>query len=227
MIRRLSLIALPALAGSCFAAYQILRPYPPTNPETGAVGAAAVASNAWTGAHTLAMVGIVALMFWVPLIAVRWGRRYAWLGPLAVGAGAALLPYYGAETFGLGSIARRAVADEDWSLLSTFADVRYALVPTITFALGLLALAVLGVALAVGWWRQERPRALMLPMAFGLVVYLPQFFTPPAGRMSHGLLLAAGGIATAVALVLARSATPILPAERPSDDGRTRPTVAA
>ena len=43
-------------------------------------------------------------------------------------------------------------------------------------------------------------RALLLGFAAGFALFLPQFFMPPAVRIAHGVLLAAGSIRVALAL---------------------------
>ena len=57
--------------------------------------------------------------------------------------------------------------------------------------MGLLLLAAGGVALAVTLWRHSARAAAVL-LGAGLALYLPQFWFPPAGRVLHGLVLAAG-----------------------------------
>ena len=55
------------------------------------------------------------------------------------------------------------------------------------FGVGLVLPAVAGVATA----RAVRRRAGVL-LAIGYALFLPQFFLPAAGRVAHGVILAAG-----------------------------------
>ena len=67
------------------------------------------------------------------------------------------------------------------------------------FGLGLVALAGAGVAIAVAQWRTGYRRWAGLPLAVGLVCYLPQFFLPAEGRIAHGVLMLAGALVWAAA----------------------------
>ena len=119
-----------------------------------------------------------------------------WLGTSLV------LPYYGAETFGLQVIGARAVADGDATLLELAPDFRYGALSMTLFAAGLLALTAAGILLAVARWSSGTlARTGGLLLGLGLALYLPQFFGPPSVRIAHGLLLAVGGAVTAVALL--------------------------
>lgn len=204
-----------AAAGVLFAAYPLLRPW---SDETTLDGAAAMASPAWLASHVLAMVAFVLLALALhrgratdravahasvpasrtPVSAHASGAASgaavaAWVGAVLV------LPYYGAEAFGLQAIAARAVADGDPSLLTITDGVRYAPVQLTMFTLGLLALAVAGVLLAVTRW-PAGGTARLGATATGamLVLYLPQFFGTPTMRIAHGGVLAAGCVLLAV-----------------------------
>lgn len=191
------------VAGLCFAAYPALRPY---GPESGPEGAADLASWAWGASHLLGMVGFVALAlalrtagpnrFWAgpwagePVRNAAWARATETRGWLAV---AFLLPYYGAEAYGLQAVAQHAVDTGSWRVLDVADAFRYAPVPITTFTVGLLLLALVGGRLAHGLWAAGttvRTGALLAGLA--LATYLPQFFLPPAGRIVHGLALGAG-----------------------------------
>lgn len=192
------------LAALVFAAYPALRPY---TDESTLDGARAFASGAWAAAHTLGMVGFVVLPLGLLGLAAHGeldrGRAavvLAWLG------GALVLPYYGAETFGLGVIGARAAAEGDAGLLSLAEEFRTGALPVTVFGLGLLALAGAGVALAVGS-RRTRARWGGALVGAALVLYLPQFFAPPAARIAHGALLGIG-CALLAATLLRRSAAP-------------------
>jgi hypothetical protein len=56
-----------------------------------------------------------------------------------------------------------------------------------TFALGLVTMGVAAIMVAL----RLRTTASIL-FAAGFALFLPQFFTPPAARIAHGVLLAAG-----------------------------------
>ena len=119
-----------------------------------------------------------------------------WLGTSLV------LPYYGAETFGLQVIGARAVADGDATLLELASDFRCGALSMTLFGAGLLALTAAGILLAVARWSSGTlARTGGLLLGLGLALYLPQFFGPPSVRIAHGLLLAVGGAVTAVALL--------------------------
>ncbi|GEN80350.1 hypothetical protein [Actinotalea fermentans] len=192
------------LAALVFAAYPALRPY---TDETTLDGARAFASGAWAAAHTAGMVGFVVLpvglLGLAAHVAPGRGRAavvLAWLG------GALVLPYYGAETFGLDVIGARAAADGDTGLLSLAEEFRTGALPVTTFGLGLLLLAGAGVALAATTWRTPARWGGTF-VGTALVLYLPQFFAPPAARIAHGALLGVG-CALLAATLLRRSAAP-------------------
>src|SRR5690625_4478328 len=105
-----------ALAGLLFVAYPALRPY---SDETTLAGAAAMDSTVWVVAHLLGVAAFVLLA--AGLRGVTSSRAVL----VCVTAGVALvLPYYGAETFGVEVIARRALADADPSLLVLVEEFR-------------------------------------------------------------------------------------------------------
>lgn len=166
-----------AVAGVAFIAYPALRPY---GPETGVEGARDLASNAWLLAHLLGVLGFSAVAF-----AMR--STWAWL------AVALLLPYYGAEAYGLQSVAQYALDESNPDVLAIADSFRYAAVPVTLFSLGFVALAVAGVQLARGLWScGTLLRTGGLLAALGLATYLPQFFVGPAGRVGHGVVLGLG-----------------------------------
>ena len=73
---------------------------------------------------------------------------------------------------------------------------------------------------AIAVWRSNvLPRTSAILFATGMALFLPQFFSPAAVRIAHGILLAAGSIILAAALWASAgrpraSASP--PARRPS-----------
>ncbi|MBL6275710.1 hypothetical protein JMF97_06005 [Micromonospora fiedleri] len=125
-----------------------------------------------------------------------------------VGAGL-VLPYYGAEAFGLHAIARQAATDPQIDLLALADQVRYDPIAISTFGIGLLALGVGATLAAVAIWRDNLlPRLSGVPFALGFLLFLPQFFTPAAVRISHGVLVGAGLLWLATALWRAAGARP-------------------
>lgn len=194
-----------AVAGLAFAAYPLLRPY---GPETGVEGAQDLASWAWLFSHLLGILGFSCLAFALRLAAHRpgwwpdsvpghdnsrgtaWARRtetWAWLAVVL------LLPYYGAEAYGLQSVAEYALDHSSSDVLAIADAFRYSPVPMTLFGLGFVALAVTGVRLAHRLWPAGGSlRTGGLLAAAALVTYLPQFFLPPAGRIAHGVVLAVG-----------------------------------
>jgi hypothetical protein len=161
-----------AVAGVLFLAYPALRPWEDETTTAGA--AAAMGSNAWVASHLFAMIGFIL----VPIALLEIHRTAAitfW-----VGAGLTL-PYYGAEDFGLHEIAAQP------NILELAEAVRYNPVAMTTFAVGLVTMGVAAVVVAL----KLRTTASIL-FAAGFVLFLPQFFTPPAARIAHGVLLAAG-----------------------------------
>jgi hypothetical protein len=185
-----------ALAGIFFALYPLLRPW---HNEATFVGArASMSSDAWLIAHLCAMLGFALLPLGLLALTGRlWptpGAGAAGVALLSTWLGAALvLPYYGSEDFGLHAIARDAVPGSGIDLLGLVEAIRFNPVPATMFALGLVLLAVGGVAVAVATSRaQDLPRWIGVPAGVGLVLFLPQFFLAPWARIAHGVLLAVG-----------------------------------
>lgn len=193
-----------AVAGVLFVLYPAVRPWQDESTVEGAIKA--MTSGAWVAAHLFAMVGfiLVALGLLGLWNAVRRTRaeRLALAAVVTTWIGVGLtLPYYGAEDFGLNAIARKAAEGQVSDLLGLVEAVRFSPVPITTFGLGLLLLAAGAVLAAVAIWRSGvLARSSGILFAAGFVLFLPQFFTPPAVRIAHGVLVAAGSIWLAVAL---------------------------
>jgi hypothetical protein len=193
-----------AVAGVLFFLYPAVRPW---QDETTVQGATkAMSSGAWVAAHLFAMVGFILVGLGLLALWSAVGRTRAERLALAavvtgwVGAGLTL-PYYGAEDFGLNAIARKAAEGKVPDLLGLVDAVRFSAVPITSFGVGLLLLAAGAVLAAVATWRSEvlpRSSGILFGVAFAL--FLPQFFTPPAVRITHGVLVAAGSIWLALAL---------------------------
>ena len=196
---RLGALALAA-AGVLFVLYPALRPWHDENTVSGAT--TSMASTAWVAAHFCAMVGFILLP--LGLLAVRGAIGTGRSGTLALVAtvvtwiaAGLVLPYYGAEDFGLHAIAGKHVA----GLLDVVQAVRYQPLAITIFGAGLIALAAGGVLAAVAVWRSGvLPRYAGVLVAVGTVLFLPQFFGPPAFRIGHGVVFGAGLVILAVAL---------------------------
>ena len=110
---------LPLLLGlgsaAAFAAFPLVRPWGDKSGDVRAM-AEAFASPGWVIAHSSGMFAWVLLAAALATLAGadRWPRRSAWAA--AVGA-AAVLPYYGAETFGLHGLARAALDEGNLPLV--------------------------------------------------------------------------------------------------------------
>jgi hypothetical protein len=117
----------------------------------------------------------------------------AWIGSGLV------LPYYGAEDFGLHAIA--GSAGPRTGLLSLVHAVRYQPLAMTIFGAGLLLIAAAAIMAAIAVWRAHvLPRTSAILFATGMALFLPQFFGPADVRIAHGILLAAGLIILATAL---------------------------
>jgi hypothetical protein len=203
---RLGALAL-AIAGVLFILYPAVRPWTDESTVEGATQA--MGSQAWVAAHFFAMIGFILIPF--GLLALHGAVNRTRVERLAVVAlvtfwiGAGLtLPYYGAEDFALNAIAKRSEAGQILDLLDLVDAIRFNPAAATTFALGLLLLGVGAILVAVTIWRSGvLPRYSGIPFALGFALFIPQFYTPPAVRIAHGVLVAAGSIW--VALVLWRS----------------------
>ncbi len=192
------------IAAAGLSAYPVLRPY---GPESGAAGVADLGSTAWLVAHALGMLGFAALAFALRAAARDEAACWRWTGrPVHEAESRAwvavvlLLPYYGAEAYGMNEVARYAGSTGDPQVLGIVESFRYAPLEIGTFALGLLALAMVGPRLALGLWRAGTTgRVGGLLAGLGLVTYLPQFFGGPEVRVAHGLVLGLGLLLMAVA----------------------------
>ncbi|PUB22199.1 hypothetical protein C8K30_11367 [Promicromonospora sp. AC04] len=191
-------------AGLAFLLFPLLRPWPDETVATTGL-ATAFASDRWVLAH---LCGILGLGLLAPALlglravladdggagagrgagvgAATWALVTAW-----VGAGCAAL-YFGAEIFGIRTIAEAALRESDLGLLAEIEVLRLQPWAMTLFGAGLLLLAASGVLVAVALWRSgARPRWAGIPLAIGLVLVLPQFFGGPELRITHGFLVAA------------------------------------
>jgi hypothetical protein len=196
-----------AIAAAMFVLYPAVRPWTDESTVDGAMSA--MASNAWVASHLFAIIGFIL----VPLgLLALWGVvRSSRVEGVALAAavtswiGAGLtLPYYGAEDFGLHAVAVKAAAGEPIDFLGVVDGFRFHPVAATLFGLGLATLAVGAILAAVAVWRSAvLPKYSGVPFALGFALFIPQFFSTPAVRISHGVLV---GIGCAwLALVLWRS----------------------
>lgn len=191
-----------AAAGVLFLAYPALRPWHDEGTIAGAT--ASMSSTAWVASHFFAMIGFILMP--LGLLALRSALAPTRAEPLAltaavlawIGSGL-VLPYYGAEDFGLHGIAGSAAARSD--LLNVADSVRFQPLAATIFGTGLILLAAAAIMAAIAVWRSDvLPRTSAILFATGMALFLPQFFSPAVTRIAHGVLLAAGLIILAVAL---------------------------
>jgi hypothetical protein len=183
---RLGAVAL-AVSGWLFFLYPVIRPWRNESTISGAV--ASMSSDAWVAAHLFAVFALILM----PLgqlglcrqLAGSRGYGLMLTGTVAVWLGAGLaLPYYGAEDFALHALARQVRSGTSLDLVRLVVAVRFGAAATGTFAAGLVLLGVGGVLIAISIWRTAvLPRFSGVPLAFGLVIFIPQF-TCPLGRGS-------------------------------------------
>lgn len=192
------------LAGALFLLYPALRPWHDETTQEGAL--AAMGDGAWIASHFFAILGFILVP--LGLFALRAAIRDTRAEPVAFAAaittwgGAGLtLPYYGAETFGLNAMAVRAGSGTFIDLVALADAVRFAPFAVTTFVLGLALLGIGALLAAVAVHRSgSLPPWSGAPFALGFLLFLPQFFTPPAVRIAHGVLVAAGCVALAAVI---------------------------
>ncbi|TQF69358.1 hypothetical protein FK531_11550 [Rhodococcus spelaei] len=202
--------ALFGASGLLFLLYPAVRPYSDYLNETTLEGARAYASGGWVAAHVFGMLGF--LLLGLAVQALREILRGTPSDRAAIAATAATwigvclsLPYYGAEDFGLHAIGARALADGSPNLLGLVEQVRGGGTQMAMFAVGLVLVAVGVIIAAVAIWRSGAlDRWSGVPLAVGFALFVPQFFGPPWMRVAHGLVLAAGGLRLATALLRTR-----------------------
>lgn len=185
-----------ALAGVAFATYPAIRGY---GLEIGLAGAELWARPAWLAAHVLGMAGFV-LAGWGLAAVDRRAGRWGLLGAVLV------LPYYGAEAFGLHALGRRATETGDASMAAAADMFRYGPVALTVFALGLTLVAAAGLRLLVLVPRATAVSRVGLSLVgLALATYLPQFFATPTGRVVHGAVLGVGLVVLAATVLVRRA----------------------
>lgn len=194
--------------------FPVLRPWPDESVPSLAL-AAGFASDRWVLAHLCGIAGLWLLTpTFLGLRALLGGRtapgaRAAGAAVATAWAGAVLCTlYYGAEAFGIHTIARASLRAGDPNLLADVDALRDQPAALALFGVGLALVAASGVLVAVALWRGGAvPRWSGVPLAASLVLYLPQFFAGPALRIGHGVLACLG-------LLLVAWAAARLPAAR-------------
>jgi hypothetical protein len=183
-------IATIAAAGALFVAYAVLRPYSGPAPME---AAHAFAAPAWPIAHLAAVMGFGLLPFGLLGLRTRIEGAWATAAAATTAAGSVLvLPYYGAEAYALHAVGQHVEATGDAASFALVDMIRNGTLQIALFALGLLLVAIGTVLAAVAVWRSgTMPRWAAVPLAAGFLLFLPQFYAPPAMRIAHGVLLAA------------------------------------
>ncbi|WP_066904842.1 hypothetical protein [Millisia brevis] len=191
--------------GVLFAVYLLTRPY-----RVAGDTVEQFASVWWLVSHTAAMVGFVAiaggLVEGARILRGTAGARAAGrsAGFAAVGA-ALLLPYYGAETFALHVLAGDPVVSTVGGVtaageMPVAESIRLHPLPATLFGIGLLAFATGAVLAGLALVRAGGPRYAAVLLGAAWIVFISQYFVPPAGRMAVGVLLLVACVAFAVAL---------------------------
>ena len=179
------------VAGVLFVLYPALRPF---SSEVGLEGAAAFGSTAWIVAHSFAIAGFVLVVLGLFGIYLRLqstgaeslaliGLALSWIG---IGL---VLPFYGAEVFGLHAIGQEALQENNGAVTALASSVRGE--PGIVFILtGLVLLGIGTILLAVAVWRSGLfAKWAAIPLAVGFALYIPQYTAPQYLRVAHGLLI--------------------------------------
>lgn len=190
------------ISGILFVLYPAIRPF---SDETSLQGATAFASTEWLVAHILAIIaftllplGLLGFYNSLQEIAVK-SLAYWSVVMCLIGIGLTL-PFYGAETYGLHTLGQEAIRKQTATLVGLAADVRSG-AGLVMFLIGLLLLAVAAVILAIAIWKSGRYHKWSgIPFAFGMGLYIPQFFGGQPIRVAHGLLVALGCLWLAVGL---------------------------
>lgn len=200
---RLGALALAA-GGALLVLYPVTRPWADESTLEGA--RQSMGSDAWVLSHFFGMLGFILVPMGLLAIAatVQGTRAKPWAAAMVVtgwlGSGL-VLPYFGAEDFGLNAIARAAAQSPSLELLSLVEGVRFNAWAISSFAAGLMALGTSAILAAAALWRSGAfPRPVGIPFALGYALYIPQFYAPAAVRIAHGLLVGAGLAWVALAL---------------------------
>jgi hypothetical protein len=202
--RRLPAILL-ILAGVFFILFPVIRPF---FDESTLAAAAGFASARWLLAHVCGMVGFILLAIGFLGAYLRLQQtgleRRSFLALLLCWIGVGLtLPFFGAEAFGLQVIGESALGQSGTEFLQLVNQVRFG--PGLwLIGAGLLLVAAATIILATAVWKSGlKPRWGGIPLAVGLVVYIPQLQGAPVFQfirivvaliITLGCVLIAGGI---------------------------------
>ncbi|MGV9669754.1 hypothetical protein ACWDPV_04045 [Gordonia sp. NPDC003504] len=192
------------IAGVMFTLYPLICGF---GSEEGRAGAEAFAAPSWMTAHLCAMTGFVLIAVALRFLPSAGSalELTAWL------AASFLLPYYGAEAYGLTALGHWARDNGNYDALAIADGFRYAWVPMITFGIGWFLLAAVGIALIVHAARKRGGPAMdrlgATLSGLGLTLFLPVFFVPGALRIAHGIVLAVGLIIWGVAVLIGNQPT--------------------
>lgn len=188
-----------SLAGSgvLMLFYLVLRPYGDAQGAQTPQAAAAFASSWWVVAHVAGALALACYARLTVLVAgLGTGTEGVWSRTLGLSGLVLVLPYFGAETFALHILGAQAVGG-DAAALDLVDPIRNQPVAMTMFGVGLLLLALSAVLLALAWRRSGvGPVWAIWPLVAGIVLFLPQFFLPPGGRVAFGVAYAvAAGLA--------------------------------
>lgn len=218
-------------SGLLMAVYLLLRPYGDASSATSTEAAAAFASTWWVIAHLAGALALVQLGRLGLRIDDLLGTPTTMIARWSGLAGSVLvLPYFGAETFGLHAIGQLGLTDP--TALALVEEVRNQPVALTTFGLGLLLLAACGITTALAWHRAvrsgrwEAPAVAAWPLGVASALVLPQFYLVPAGRMTFGVAFAAAALVLAVSAHRASAvATDVGPGAHGVRDVETTPVA--
>jgi hypothetical protein len=135
------------LSGILFLLYPAVRPWSDETTVNGAIQS--MGSTAWVASHFFAMLGFILVPLGLLALRNKVPAILFWIGAGLV------LPYYGAEDFGLHAIARNGA--NVWSWRTPCATSRW---PSRSSATGLILIAAAGVFTAVVVWRGRLAAAL-------------------------------------------------------------------
>jgi hypothetical protein len=198
-----------AISGLLFLGFPVVRPFFETSPDPFVV-AQGFASTNWVVAHMLGMGGFILLplgffgLYEYLRPAPIWKTALSALVITWIGAGL-VLPYFGAEAFGLQVIGQQALVLRRTDVAAVANTLRFG--PAIfPFGLGLILVAIGAILAAIAVWRsRDLPKWSAVLLAIGFALYIPQFLTTQPVRVAHGLLIAAGAIWLSVVLLRASS----------------------
>jgi hypothetical protein len=198
------------LSGIFFTLFPVIRPF---FDESSSDAAAGFASAGWILGHACGMAGFILLGLgflgtYLHLQQTSAERR-GFLALVLCWIGAGLtLPFFGAESFGLQVIGQAAQAQgqtqSGLEILRMANQVRFG--PGLGFiGAGLLLVAAAAILLATAVWKSGlRPRWGGIPLAVGLVVYMPQLQGAPVFqpiRILVALIILAGCVLTSLAIL--------------------------